>query len=103
MQYTELHLHSYYSLLDGLNSPKEYLQRASELGMTHLALTDHGGLPGYRELHKHAHEVGITPILGCEMYISPTDRFDRRSVKKRDDNTQAYNHLIVLAQNQAGY
>lgn len=103
MQYTELHLHSYYSLLDGLNSPKEYLERAVELGMTHLALTDHGVLSGHREFQKHARDTGITPILGCEMYISPTDRFDRRAVKKRDDNTQAYHHIIVLAQNQRGY
>lgn len=103
MQYCELHLHSYYSLLDGLNSPEEYLVRAKELGMSHLALTDHGNLSGHREFQKHAKAAGITPILGCEMYISPTDRFDRRAVKKRDDNTQAYHHLIVLAQNQTGY
>lgn len=103
MNYSELHCHSYYSLLDGLNSPAEYLDRAKELGMTHMALTDHGVLSGHREFQKHAAEVGIKPILGCEMYISPTDRFDRRSIKKRDDNTDAYNHIIVLAQDQAGY
>lgn len=103
MDYTELHCHSYYSLLDGLNSPAEYLDRAKELGMSHMALTDHGVLSGHREFQKHAQEVGIKPILGCEMYISPTDRFDRRAVKKRDDNTDAYNHLIVLAQDQTGY
>lgn len=102
MDYTELHLHTYYSLLDGLNSPAEYLQRGKELGMSHMAITDHGTLSGHREFQKHAKEAGITPILGCEMYISPTDRFDRRSVAKRDDNTQAYNHLIVLAQNAKG-
>lgn len=102
MEYTELHLHTYYSLLDGLNSPEEYLKRANELGMTHMAITDHGVLSGHREFQKHAKEAGITPILGCEMYISPTDRFDRRSVKKRDDNTQAYNHVIVLAANENG-
>lgn len=102
MDYTELHLHTYYSLLDGLNSPEEYMQRAAELGMTHLAITDHGVLSGHREFQKHAKDAGIVPILGCEMYISPTDRFDRRSVKKRDDNTQAYNHLIVLAQDEKG-
>ena len=102
MKYTELHLHSYYSLLDGLNSPAEYMKRAAELGMTHLALTDHGVLSGHREFQKAAKDAGITPILGCEMYISATDRFDRRAVKKRDDNTQAYNHLIVLAQNENG-
>lgn len=100
--YTELHLHTYYSLLDGLNSPAEYMQRASELGMSHLAITDHGVLSGHREFQKAAKDAGIQPILGCEMYISPTDRFDRRAVKKRDDNTQAYNHLVVLAQNEKG-
>ena len=102
MDYTELHLHTYYSLLDGLNSPEEYMKRAGELGMSHLAITDHGVLSGHRDFQKHAKDAGITPILGCEMYISPTDRFDRRAVKKRDDNTQAYNHLIVLAQNETG-
>lgn len=102
MKYTELHLHTYYSLLDGLNSPEEYMKRAAELGMSHLAITDHGVLSGHRDFQKHAKDAGITPILGCEMYISPTDRFDRRSIKKRDDNTQAYNHLIVLAQDEVG-
>lgn len=102
MQYTELHLHSYYSLLDGLNSPTEYIERGVELGMTHMAITDHGTLSGHREFQKSAKAAGITPILGCEMYISSTDRFDRRSVKKREDNTQAYNHLTVLAQNAKG-
>lgn len=102
MQSAELHLHTYYSLLDGLNSPEEYLSRAKELGMSHMAITDHGVLSGHREFQKHAKDAGIVPILGCEMYISPTDRFDRRAVKKRDDNTQAYNHLVVLAQNEVG-
>lgn len=102
MDYTELHLHTYYSLLDGLNSPEEYLARAKEIGMSHMAITDHGVLSGHREFQKHAKAAGVTPILGCEMYISPTDRFDRRSVKKRDDNTQAYNHVIVLAANENG-
>lgn len=102
MDYTELHLHTSYSLLDGLNSPEEYMARASELGMSHLAITDHGVLSGHREFQKAAKSAGITPILGCEMYISATDRFDRRAVKKRDDNTQAYNHIIVLAQNENG-
>lgn len=100
--YCELHLHTSYSLLDGLNTAEEYMQRASEIGMSHLAITDHGVLSGHRDFQKAAKAAGITPILGCEMYISATDRFDRRAVKKRDDNTQAYNHLIVLAQNETG-
>jgi DNA polymerase-3 subunit alpha len=102
MQSVELHLHTTYSLLDGLNTSAEYMVRAKELGMTHLAITDHGVLSGHREHQRAAKEAGIIPILGCEMYISGTDRFDRRAVKKRDDNTQAYNHLTVLAQNETG-
>jgi DNA polymerase-3 subunit alpha len=100
--YTELHLHDYYSTLDGLNSPAEYMKRASELGMTHLAQTNHGTLGGHREFQKAAKEAGITPILGVEAYISPTDRHDRRSKAKRTDGTSVYNHLIILAQNETG-
>ena len=102
MRYIELHLHTHFSLLDGLNTPDEYLARASELGMSHMAITDHGNLSGHREFQAAAKKHGVTPILGCEMYISPTDRFDRRAIKKRFDNTQAYNHLTVLAQNEIG-
>jgi DNA polymerase-3 subunit alpha len=102
LPYTELHLHDYYSTLDGLNSPAEYMKRAKELGMTHLAQTNHGTLGGHREFQKAAVEAGIVPILGVEAYISPTDRFDRRAKNKRTDGTNTYNHLIILAQNEAG-
>lgn len=102
MQSVELHLHTWDSLLDGLNNSEEYMARASELGMTHLAITDHGTLSGHREFQRAAKNAGITPILGCEMYISATDRFDKRSAAKRDDSTQAFNHLTVLAQNELG-
>ena len=102
MSYTELHLHDYYSTLDGLNSPAEYMERAKELGMTHLAQTNHGTLGGHREFQKAAMSAGIVPILGVEAYISPTDRFDRRAKNKRTDGTNTYNHLIVLAQNETG-
>lgn len=102
MQFTELHLHADNSLLDGLNTAEEYMARASELGMSHLALTDHGTLSGHRRFQKAAKNAGITPILGCEMYISATGRTDRTPVKKREDNTQAYNHLIVLAADETG-
>ncbi len=100
--YTELHLHDYYSTLDGLNSPEEYMKRAAEIGMTHLAQTNHGTLSGHREFQRAAKDAGIVPILGVEAYISPTDRFDRRSKAKRSDGTSVYNHLIVLAQNEEG-
>lgn len=100
--YTELHLHDYYSTLDGLNSPEEYMKRAKELGMTHLAQTNHGSLIGHRDFQVAAKNAGITPILGVEAYISATDRFDRRSTAKREDGTSAYNHIILLAQNERG-
>jgi DNA polymerase-3 subunit alpha len=101
--YTELHLHTDYSLLDGLNTSREYAARAVELGMTHLPITDHGTVAGWRDHQIACREYGLKPILGCEMYISATGRDDRRSVKKRDDNTQAYNHIIVLAKDEIGY
>jgi len=78
------------------------MKRAAELGMTHLAMTDHGVLSGHREFQRAAKAAGITPILGVEAYISPTDRFDRRAVKKRDDNTSAYNHIGLLSMNENG-
>lgn len=100
--FAHLHNHSYYSLMDGLNSPLELLQAANDLGQTAMAVTDHGTLSSHRDMQAAAKELGMKPILGCEMYLSPTDRFDRRDIKKREDNTQVYNHLIVLAKNQAG-
>lgn len=100
--YTELHLHDHYSTLDGLNTPAEYMKRAKELGMTHLAQTNHGTLIGHREFQKAAMDAGITPILGVEAYFSATGRHDRRSKAKRTDGTAAYNHLIVLAENERG-
>lgn len=100
--YVELHLHDYYSLLDGLNSPEEYMARAKELGMTYLAQTNHGTLSGHRDFQKSAKEADITPILGLEAYISSTDRFDKRAAAKRTDGTSVYNHIILLAQNETG-
>jgi DNA polymerase-3 subunit alpha len=98
----ELHLHDHYSVLDGLNTPAEYMVRAKELGMTHLAQTNHGTLAGHREFQEEAKKAGITPILGLEAYISETDRFDRRGKAKRQDGTNIYNHIILLAQNETG-
>jgi DNA polymerase-3 subunit alpha len=95
-------LHDYYSTLDGLNSPEEYMVRAKELGMTHLSQTNHGTLLGHREFQKAANAAGVIPILGVEAYISPTDRFDKRSNAKRTDGTNVYNHIILLAQNETG-
>lgn len=98
----ELHLHDHFSTLDGLNTPSEYMERASELGMTHLAQTNHGTLGGHRQFQKAAKDAGIVPILGVEAYVSPTDRFDKRAKAKREDGTDVYNHIILLAQNEVG-
>jgi DNA polymerase-3 subunit alpha len=80
------------------------MKRAKELGMTHLAQTNHGTLAGHRPFQEAAKAAGITPILGIESYLSSTDRFDKRSKKARgdDDDSEIYNHLILLAQNEAG-
>jgi DNA polymerase-3 subunit alpha len=100
MSFTHLHVHSYYSLMDGLNSPAELAQAAKDAGQTALAITDHGTLSSHRDMQKACKEIGIKPILGVEAYISPTDRFDRSS--KTDKSIQAYNHIILLAKDQTG-
>lgn len=100
--YVELHLHDHYSALDGLNTPEEYMKRASEIGMTHLAQTNHGTLAGHREFQLAAQKANIVPILGLEGYISETDRFDRRTTAKRQDGTNVYNHIILLSQDETG-
>ena len=100
MSFTHLHVHSYYSLMDGLNSPAELVKAAKDAGQTALAVTDHGTLSSHREMQIACKEQGIKPILGVEAYISPTDRFDRSS--KTDKSIQAYNHIILLAKNKKG-
>ena len=101
--YVNLHSHSFYSVLDGYSSPEELAAKAAELELPGMALTDHGTLSGNRDFQKACHAHGVKPILGVEAYISETDRFDRRSVQSREDNTQLYNHLIVIGKDQAGY
>ena len=100
MNFVHLHVHSYYSLMDGLNSPAELVQAAKDAGQTAIAITDHGTLSSHRDMQIACQEAGIKPILGVEAYISPTDRFDRSS--KTDKSIQAYNHIILLAKNQNG-
>jgi len=100
MKFTHLHVHSYYSLMDGLNSPLELVQAAKAAGQTAIAITDHGTLSSHREMQIACKDQGIKPILGVEAYISPTDRFDRSS--KTDKSIQAYNHIILLAKNKKG-
>ena len=88
--------------MDGLNTPHELLEAAKNAGQTSLSITDHGTLSSHRDMQIAAKELGMKPILGLEAYISATDRFDKRAVAKRDDNTSLYNHIILLAKNDEG-
>jgi DNA polymerase-3 subunit alpha len=88
--------------MDGLCSPEELLTAAKNAGQTAMAITDHGTLASHRDLQIAAKKLGMKPILGLEAYISATDRFDKRDIKNRDDNTQVFNHITILAKNQEG-
>jgi DNA polymerase III subunit alpha len=102
MNYTGLHVHTHYSLFDGVATPEEYVDRAVELGMPALAITDHGTLSGHRELYRIAKAKGVKPILGVEGYFC-VDRFDKRPKAERTEPTDlVYNHIILLAKNQVG-
>jgi DNA polymerase-3 subunit alpha len=102
MSYVGLHVHTHYSLFDGVATPQEYVDRASALGMQAIAITDHGTLSGHREMYRMAKEKGIKPILGVEGYFC-VDRFDKRPKAERTEPTDlVYNHIILLAKNQLG-
>ena len=102
MSYVGLHVHTHYSLFDGIATPQEYVNRALELGMPALAITDHGSLSGHREMYRAAKEAGIKPILGIEGYITE-DRFDHRDKDERTGPLDlVYNHIILLAKNKKG-
>lgn len=98
MQFTHLHCHSHYSLLDGLSKIDPLVSRAKELNMQALALTDHGVMYGALEFYNKCLESGIKPIIGLEAYVAP------RALADKDGKTDAdYFHLTLLAQNDAGY
>jgi len=102
MGYVGLHVHTHYSLFDGIATPQEYVDRAEELGMNAIAITDHGSLSGHREMFRAAKEKGIKPILGVEGYITE-DRFDQRDRDSREGPLDlVYNHIVLLAKNQQG-
>jgi DNA polymerase-3 subunit alpha len=102
MSYAGLHVHTHYSLFDGIATPQEYVDRAVALGMPAIAITDHGSLSGHREMYRAAKEAGIKPILGIEGYITK-DRKDHTDKKEKNDPLDLnYNHLIILAKNAKG-
>jgi DNA polymerase-3 subunit alpha len=95
--FTHLHIHTQYSLLDGMCRIPQLVKRAKELGMDSLAITDHGAVYGVIEFYLAAREAGIKPIIGCEFYVAPNSRFGREAGDKN------HYHLVLLAKNQTGY
>ncbi len=99
MAFAHLHVHTEFSLLDGSNKIKEYVRYVKELGMDSAAITDHGVMYGVVDFYKAAKEVGINPVIGCEVYVAPHSRFDRELTGGED----RYYHLVLLAENNTGY
>ena len=98
MYFTHLHVHSHYSLLDGLARPEQLLKQAKEMGLDALALTDHGVMYGAIEFYSLAKKMGIKPIIGCEVYLAPNSLAD----KTPGIDNKLY-HLVLLAKNKTGY
>jgi len=98
MYFTHLHVHSHYSLLDGLAQPEKLLKQAQKMGLDALALTDHGVMYGTIEFYNLAKKMGIKPIIGCELYLAPHSLKD----KTPKVDTRFY-HLVVLVKNKTGY
>lgn len=100
MGFTHLHVHTEYSLLDGSSKIGELVNRAKELGMDSLAITDHGVMYGVIDFYRAAKAAGINPVIGCEVYVAPGSRFDREA---GGENESRYHHLVLLAENNTGY
>lgn len=96
MNFTHLHLHTEYSLLDGASRIKELVKRAKELDMHSVAITDHGVMYGVIEFYKECKKYDINPIIGCEIYVTSKDMHIK-------DRTNPYSHLVLLAENNEGY
>ncbi len=95
--FSHLHVHTEYSLLDGMCRIPQLVERARELGMESLAITDHGAMYGAIQFYLEAREAGVKPIIGCEVYVAPNSRFGREPADKN------HYHLVLLAKNQTGY
>src|SRR5947207_10479291 len=98
--FVHLHLHSEYSLLDGACRLDRLMEKAHELQFPALALTDHGVMYGAIDFYQAAREQGIKPIIGCEVYVAPGSRLEKKTTAGARD---VYHHLVLLAKNEAGY
>ncbi len=94
--FVHLHLHTEYSLLDGICRLSELPEAVISAGQSAVAITDHGNMYGALDFHKACKKAGVKPIIGCEVYVSPTSRFDKK------DRISPY-HLTLLCENETGY
>ncbi len=99
MNFTHLHVHTEYSLLDGSCKIKELVSKVKELGMNSIAITDHGVMYGVIDFYKAAKEAGINPVIGCEVYVALGSRWD----KEANSSNGRYYHMVLLAENNVGY
>jgi DNA polymerase III subunit alpha len=97
--FVHLHVHTEYSLLDGLSRIPDLAARAAELKMPALALSDHGNLFGAVEFYKECRKAGVKPIIGCEVYLAPGSRLDRKANSAKEAST----HFLLLSKNEEGY
>src|SRR5580765_1263060 len=98
--FVHLHLHTEYSLLDGACRLDRLIDKAHELKFPALAITDHGVLYGAMDFYQAAREKGVKPIIGCEVYVAPGSRLDKKTSSGGRD---VYNHLVLLAKDETGY
>src|ERR1041385_6539103 len=98
--FVHLHLHTEYSLLDGACRLDRLMERAHELKFASLAITDHGVLYGAIDFYQAARNKGIPPIIGCEVYVAPGSRLEKKSSNGGRD---VYHHLVLLAKDETGY
>ncbi len=98
MQFTHLHVHTEYSLLDGCCRIKQLIDAVAEIGQKSIAITDHGVMYGAVDFYKYAKSKGIKPIIGCEVYVAPRSRFD-----KQKGLDSSYSHLLLLCESNEGY
>ena len=99
-EFVHLHLHTEYSLLDGACRLDRLMERAHDLKFPSIAITDHGVLYGAVDFYQAAREKGLKPIIGCEVYVAPGSRLDKKTSSGGRD---VYNHLVLLAKDEVGY
>ncbi|SVC84504.1 uncharacterized protein METZ01_LOCUS337358, partial [marine metagenome] len=96
-RFTHLHVHTEYSMLDGISRIPDLVTQTKELGMDSLAITDHGSMYGVVDFYQACKEASVKPIIGCEVYVAKGSRFDKSA------NERSPHHLVLLARDNAGY